>query len=145
MQSSSYYKLVFNMLATSFVSKCRLWKACLTTIWHSFQANTCSKKSSAKLFWVYWSKSRTGCGRSYHEFWENFNLPVVRGSETQTKRKECSISCIAIADVINDQVEAMDFKTILYQNINYLLNCNYQLSTLCRVIRFLLHLPLVFL
>ena len=81
----------------------------------------------------------------YHDFWENFNLPLVRGSETQTKRKECSISCIAIADVINDQVEAMDFKTILYQNINYLLNCNYQLSTLCRVIRFLLHLPLVFL
>ena len=55
------------------------------------------------------SKSRTGCGRSYHEFWENFNLPVVRGSETQTKRKECSISCIAIADVINDQVEEMFF------------------------------------
>ena len=45
----------------------------------------------------------------YHEFWENFNLPLVRGSETQTKRKECSISCIAIADVINDQAEAMVF------------------------------------
>ena len=51
-----------------------------------------------------------GCDRSYHEFWENFNLSVVRGSETQTKRKECSFSCIAIADVINDQVEAMLFK-----------------------------------
>ena len=129
MQSSSYYKLVFNMLTTSFVSKCRLWKACLTTIWHSFQANTCSKKSSAKLFWLYWSKSRTGCGRSYHEFWENFNLPVVRGSETQTKRKECSISCIAIADVINIMIKLKQcfFKTILYQNISYLLNCNYQL------------------
>ena len=25
------------------------------------------------------------------------------------KRKECSISCIAIVDVINDQVEAMIF------------------------------------
>ena len=46
---------------------------------------------------------------NYHKFWENFNLPVVRGSETQTKRKECSISCIAIADVINDQAEAMVF------------------------------------
>ena len=45
----------------------------------------------------------------YHEFWENFNLPVVRGSETQTKRKEGSISCIAIADVINGQVETMIF------------------------------------
>ena len=37
------------------------------------------------------------------------------------------------------------FKTILYQKINYLLRGNYQLSTLCRVIWFLLHLPLVFL
>ena len=139
-------KLVLTMLTISFVSECRLWKACLTTFWHSFQANTCSKKSSAKLFWVYWSDSRTGCCRSTTRFGKILiYLPLVRGSETQTKRKECSISCIAIADVIYDQVEAMDFKTILYQNINYLLNCNYQLSTLCRVIRFLLHLPLVFL
>ena len=53
--------------------------------------------------------ARGSCSRSYHGFWENFNLPVVRGSETQTKRKECSISCIAIADVINDQAEAMVF------------------------------------
>ena len=30
-------------------------------------------------------------------FWKKvLNLPVVRGSETQTKRKECGISCIAI-------------------------------------------------
>ena len=43
----------------------------------------------------------------FHGIWENFNLTVVRGSETQTKRKERSISCIAIADIINDQVEAM--------------------------------------
>ena len=51
--------------------------------------------------------ARGSCGRFYHRFWENFNLTVVRGSETQTKRKERSISCIAIADIINDQVEAM--------------------------------------
>ena len=51
--------------------------------------------------------ARGSCGRYYHGFWENFNLTVVRGSETQTKRKERSISCIAIADIINDQVEAM--------------------------------------
>ena len=37
------------MLTISFVSEYRLWKACLTTVWHSFQANTCSKKSSARL------------------------------------------------------------------------------------------------
>ena len=53
--------------------------------------------------------SKYGRGRSYHGFWENFNLPVIRGSETQTKRKERSISCIAIADIINDQVEAYGF------------------------------------
>ena len=51
--------------------------------------------------------ARGSCGRSYHGFWENFNLPVVRGSETQTKRKERSISRIAIAGIINDQVKAM--------------------------------------
>ena len=28
----------------------------MTTVWHNFQANTCSKKSSAWLFWVSWSK-----------------------------------------------------------------------------------------
>ena len=27
------------------------------------------------------------CGGSSHEFWEKFNLPVVRGSKIQTKRK----------------------------------------------------------
>ena len=53
----------------------------------------------------------------YHEFWENFNLPVVRGSETQTKRKECSISCIAIANIINDQVEAIGFLKPFYIKI----------------------------
>ena len=63
-------KLVLTMLTISFVSECRLWKACLTTVWHSFQANRCSKKSSAKLFWVYWSKSRTGCCRSTTTFGE---------------------------------------------------------------------------
>ena len=33
----------------------------------------------------------TGFGKRF------LNLPVVRGSETQTKRKERGISCIAIA------------------------------------------------
>ena len=54
-------------------------------------------------------KKKGSCGRFYHGFWENFNLTVVRGSETQTKRKERSISCIAIAAIINDQVEAYGF------------------------------------
>ena len=133
------------MLTISFVSECRLWKACLTTVWHSFQVNRCSKKEQRQAVLGLLERKPDWLLPFYHDFWENFNLPLVRGSETQTKRKECSISCIAIADVINDQVEAMDFKTILYQNINYLLNCNNQLSTLCRVICFLLHLPLVFL
>ena len=36
-----------------------------------------------------------------------FNYILVGCPWTQTKRKERSISCIAIADIINDQVEAM--------------------------------------
>ena len=35
------------------------------------------------------------CGCSSHGFGEKFNLPVVRGSETQTKEK-CRISCIIV-------------------------------------------------
>ena len=71
------------------LSECRLWKACLTTVWHNFQANICSKKSSARLLWVYWSK---GCsGGSSQEFWEKFNLAVVRRSESRIKRKERGI------------------------------------------------------
>ena len=36
-----------------------------------------------------------------------FNYILVGCPWTQTKRKERSISCIAIADIIDDQVEAM--------------------------------------
>ena len=39
-------------------------------------------------------------------FWEKFNLAVVRGSETQTKKKERGI-VVASPFIINDQVEAM--------------------------------------
>ena len=139
MQSSSYYKLILTMLTISFVSECRLWKACLTTVWHSFQANRCSKKSSAKLFWVYWSKSRTGCCRST----TSFGKILIYHLFAAVKLKQREKNVVLVASPL--RMLSMDFKTILYQNINYLLNCNYQLSTLCRVICFLLHLSLVFL
>ena len=44
-----------------------------------------------------------------HVFWEKFNLAVVRGSETQTKKKERGIVVASPlpASIINDQVEAM--------------------------------------
>ena len=42
------------------------------------------------------------CGGSSYQFWGKFlNLPVVRGIETQTKRKECGISFIAITTLSN--------------------------------------------
>ena len=59
------------------------------TVWHNFQANKSSKKSSARLFWV--SGAKGCCGGSSYGFWEKFNLGVVYGSETQTKRKEHGI------------------------------------------------------
>ena len=41
-------------------------------------------------------------------FWEKFNLAVVRGSETQTKKKEPGIVVASpLPSIINDQVEAM--------------------------------------
>ena len=59
------------------------------TVWHNFQANEGSKKSSARLFWVSAAK---GCrGGSSYGFWEKFHLGVVCSSETQTKRKEHGI------------------------------------------------------
>ena len=87
----SYYKLVLTMLNISFVSECRLWKTCLTAVWHSFQANTFSKRSSTRQFWVYSGKRMLWRFSSSHGFWEKFNLAVARGSETQTKRKERDI------------------------------------------------------
>ena len=48
------------------------------------------------------------CGGSSHGFCEKFNLAVVRGSETQTKRKERRIVAASLfRSIINDQVEAM--------------------------------------
>ena len=41
-------------------------------------------------------------------FWEKFNLAVVRGGETQTKKKERGIVVASpLPSIINDQVEAM--------------------------------------
>ena len=103
MQSSSYYKLVLTMLTISFVSECRLWKASvLDDCLAQFSSKYVLKKEQRQAVLGLLEQKPDWLWPFYHEFWENFNLPVVRGSETQTKRKEGSISCIAIAaDVIN--------------------------------------------
>ena len=136
MQSSSYYKLILTMLTISFVSECRLWKACLTTVWHSFQANTCSKKSSAKLFWVYWSERRTGCGRSTTSFGKILIYELFAAVKLKQREKNVALVASPWRMLSMIKLKQWFFKTILYQNINYSLNCNYQLSTLCRVIVF---------
>ena len=38
--------------------------------------------------------------RFFHGFWEKFNLPFVRGSETQTKREERGI-CVVITSLLS--------------------------------------------
>ena len=59
----------------------------MTTVWHNFQANTCSKKSSGRLFLALLEQKDvvsvlpTG-------FCEKFNLAVVRGSATHDKMKK---------------------------------------------------------
>ena len=78
----------------------------MTTVWHNFPVNTCSKKSIARLFWVYWS--RGCCGGSSKGFCEKYNLAGVRDSETQTKRKERGIVVASLLqNIINNQVEEM--------------------------------------
>ena len=46
------------------------------------------------------------CGGASHWFWEKFSLPVVCGSETQTKSKERGIVVASpLRSIINDQVQ----------------------------------------
>ena len=79
---------------------CRLWKACLTTVWHNFQANT--RRVAPGCFGFTGTKGC--CGGSSHGFWEKVNLAVVRGSETQTKRKERGIVVASpLRRINNDQ------------------------------------------
>ena len=89
-------RMGLTMLTTSFVSERRLWKACLTTVWMTvFKQIRAQRRASPGCFGFTGAKGC--CGGSSHRFWEKFlNLPVVYGSETQGKRKECGISCIAI-------------------------------------------------
>ena len=117
------------MLTISFVSECRLWKACtcLTTVWHSFQANRCSKKSSAKLFWVFWSESRTGCCRSTTTFGKILIYHLFAAVKLKQREKNVVLVASPLRMLSMIKLKQCFFKTILYQNISYLLNCNYQL------------------
>ena len=84
------------MLTISFVSERRLWKACMTTVWLTvFKQIRAQRRASPGCFGFTGAKGC--CSGSSHGFWEKFlNLPVVHGSETQGKRNECGISCVAI-------------------------------------------------
>ena len=88
----SYYKLLLTMLTISLVSECRLWKACLTTVWHSFQAKIIRAQRKAAPGCFRFTGEKGCCGGSSHGFWEKFDLIVVRGSKTQAKRKESGTS-----------------------------------------------------
>ena len=145
MQSSSYYKLVFNMLTTSFVSKCRLWKACLTTIWHSFQANTCSKRAAPSCFGFTGAKAGLVVAVLTTSFGKILIYQLFAAVKLKQREKNVVLVASPLRMLSMIKLKQCFFKTILYQKINYLLNWNYQASTLCRVICFLLHLPLVFL
>ena len=89
-------RMGLTMLTISFVSGRRLWKACLTTVWLTvFKQIRAQRRPSPGCFGFTGAKGC--CGGSSHGFWEKFlNLPVAHGSETQGKRKECGISCVAI-------------------------------------------------
>ena len=80
----------------------------MTTVWHNFQANTYSKKSSTRLFWGLLEQKDACCGGSSKGFCEKYNLAVVRGSETQTNSKERGIVVASLLrGIINYQAEAM--------------------------------------
>ena len=110
-----------------------------------FSSKYVLKKSSAKLFWLYWSKSRTGCGRSTTSFGKILIYQLFAAVKLKQREKNVVLVASPLRMLSLIKLKQCFFKTILYQKINYLLRGNYQLSTLCRVIWFLLHLPLVFL
>ena len=55
----------------------------MTTVWLNFQA----KKRRAAPGCFGFTEAKGSCDGSSHGFCEKFNLAVVCGSETQTKRK----------------------------------------------------------
>ena len=86
---------------------CRLWKACLTTVWHSFQANTCGKKSSARLFWVHWSKRIWDVVAVLPtSFGKSFIYQLFAAVKLKQREKDVVLVASPLRSTINDQVEA---------------------------------------
>ena len=85
-----------------FVSECRLWRL-FGTILKQIRAQ---RRAAPGCF--EFTGAKGCCGGSSRESCKKFNLAVVRGSETQTKRKERGIVVASpLQSIINDQVEAM--------------------------------------
>ena len=86
----SYYKLVLTILTTIILIGVQTMESVLDHCLAWFSSKYVLKEEQP------------------HVFWEKFNLAVVRGSETQTKKKERGIVVASpLPSIINDQVEAM--------------------------------------
>ena len=135
------------MLTISFVSKCRLWKASvLDDCFAQFSSKYVLKKERRQAVLGLLEQKPDWCVAVLSTSFGKF---LIYQLFTAVKLKQREKNVVLVASPLRMlsmiKLKQCFFKTILYQKINYSLNCNYQLSTLCRVICFLLHLPLVFL
>ena len=135
------------MLTISFVSECRLWKASvLDDCFAQFSSKYVLKKERRQAVLGLLEQKPDWCVAVLSTSFGKF---LIYQLFTAVKLKQREKNVVLVASPLRMlsmiKLKQCFFKTILYQKINYLLKGNYQLSTLCRVIWFLLHLPLVFL
>ena len=79
-----YYKLVLSIF---FLLAYRLWKACLTIVWHSFKQNHAQRRVESGCFGFNGPGQKDVVAVFPHEFWVKFYLPVVRAVKHKQKEK----------------------------------------------------------
>ena len=128
MQSSSYYKLVLTMLTISFVSECR---KCGKRAWRlfgiGFEQIRAQKRAAPSCFGF----TRANAGLAVTVLTTSFGKILIYQLFAAVKLKQREKNVVLVASPLRMlsmiKLKQCFFKTILYQNISYLLNCNYQL------------------
>ena len=89
----------------------------VTTVWNNFQANTCSKKSSARLFWVYWGK------RMLWRFFPRVLRKVLFNScsrqwNSNEEKRTCNCSCNTITNYYQWSTWS-NWEKLAFQSLHY--------------------------
>ena len=92
-----------------------------------FSSKYVLKKEQRQAVLGDWSKSRTGCGRSTTSFGKMLIYQLFAAVKLKQREKNVVLVASPLRMLSMIKLKQWFFKSILYQNINYLLNCNYQL------------------